>query len=109
MELVALVCVAEAEGESEYGKRLVIDTIFNRLDSEYFPNDIKEIVYAPGQWECVSNGRINRVETNEYICSLVVEEFNNRTNSDVVYFRTDYFFSFGTPILREGRHCFSGR
>ena len=109
MELVALVCQAEAEGESEYGKRLVIDSILNRLDSPYFPNDIKEIVYAPGQFECVSNNRINHVENNEYIASLVIEEFKNRTNKDVVYFRTDYFFDFGKPLLKEGNHCFSGR
>lgn len=109
MELIALVCQAEAESESEYGKRLVIDSILNRLDSPYFPNDIKEIIYAPGQFECVSNNRINHVENNEYIASLVIEEFNNRTNKDVIYFRTDYFFDFGKPLLKEGNHCFSGR
>lgn len=109
MELIALVCVAEAEGESEYGKRLVIDTILNRLDSEYFPNDIKEIVYAPNQYQCISNGRINRVEYNEYIANLVMEEYHNRTNSDVLYFKTESFFSFAKPIVHEGNHYFSGR
>ena len=109
MELIALVCVAEAEGESEYGKRLVIDTILNRLDSEYFPNDIKEIVYAPNQYQCISDGRINRVEYNEYIANLVMEEYHNRTNSDVLYFRTESFFSFAKPIVHEGHHYFSGR
>lgn len=109
MELVALVCVAEAEGESEYGKRLVIDTILNRMDSEYFPNTIHEVVYAPGQYECVYNGRINRVEYNEEIAKLVIEEFNNRTNTDVIYFRTNYFFNFGKPLFNEGNHYFSGR
>ena len=109
MELIALVCVAEAEGESEYGKRLVIDTILNRLDSEYFPNDIKEIVYAPNQYQCISNGRINKVEYNEYIANLVMEEYHNRTNSDVLYFKTENFFSFAKPIVHEGNHYFSGR
>ena len=109
MELAALVCVAEAEGESEYGKRLVIDTILNRLDSEYFPNTIHEVVYAPGQYECVHNGRVNRVEYNEYIAELVIEEYQNRTNSQVIYFRTNHYFNFGTPLLKEGSHYFSGR
>lgn len=109
MELIALVCVAEAEGESEYGKRLVIDTILNRLESEYFPNTINEVIYAPGQYECVHNGRINRVEYNEDVANLVIEEFNNRTNSEVIYFRTNYYFNFGTPLLNEGSHYFSGR
>ena len=108
-ELIALVCVAEAEGESEYGKRLVIDTILNRMDSEYFPNTIHEVVYAPGQYECVSNGRVNRVEYDEYIAGLVLEEFNNRTNNEVIYFKTKGYFNFGTPLLQEGSHYFSKR
>lgn len=108
-ELIALVCVAEAEGESELGKRLVIDTILNRLDSEYFPNTIHEIIYAPGQYECINNGRINRVEYDEYIAKLVLEEFNNRTNNEVIYFKTKGYFNFGTPLLNEGSHYFSKR
>lgn len=36
VELIALVTMAEAEGECEEGKRLVIDTILNRVDSEHF-------------------------------------------------------------------------
>ena len=109
MEMVALVCVSEAEGESEYGKRLVIDTIFNRLDSEYFPNNIHDILYAPNQYECVSNGRIDRVEYNVYIANLVLEEYQHRTNTEVIYFRTDHYFDFGKPLFSEGHHWFSGR
>lgn len=115
MELVALICVAEAEGETELGKRLVIDTIFNRVDSDYFPNTIREVVYAknPVQYECVWNGRLERVEDgveyDEYIASLVIEELNNRTNSEVVYFKTNGYFNFGTPIVSEGHHFFNGR
>lgn len=40
IELVALVTMAEAEGECEEGKRLVIDTILNRVDSASFPNTV---------------------------------------------------------------------
>ena len=109
LELTALVCVAEAESESELGKRLVIDTIFNRLESPYYPNTISKVVYARDQYSCVRNGRLEKVEYNEYIANLVLEEFNNRTNSDVIYFNTNHYFKFGTPIIKEGHHYFSGR
>ena len=109
MELVALVCVAEAEGESEYGKRLVIDSVFNRVDSPYFPNTIREVIYARDQYESVWNGRVDVVEYDEYIANLVLEELNNRTNADVIYFKTGGYFGFGTPLLQEGNHYFSGR
>ena len=109
MELVALVCVAEAEAESELGKRLVIDTIFNRAESPYFPNTIYGVVYDNSQYSCVWNGRLEKVEYDEYIANLVLEEFNNRTNSEVIFFKTDGYFGFGTPIVKEGSHYFSGR
>lgn len=110
-ELIALVCVAEAEGESEYGKRLVIDSILNRMDSPYFPNTIYDVVYAdnPPQYSCVWDGRLERVEYNEYIAKLVLEEMNNRTNNEVIYFKTNGFFNFGTPLFQEGSHFFSKR
>lgn len=109
MELVALVCVAEAEAESELGKRLVIDTIFNRAESPYFPNTIYGVVYDNSQYSCVWNGRLEKIEYDEYIANLVLEEFNNRTNSEVIFFKTDGYFGFGTPIMKEGSHYFSGR
>ena len=109
MELVALVCVAESEGESELGKRLVIDTIFNRAESEYYPNTIYGVIYDNSQYACVWDGRLDKVEYDEYIANLVIEEMNNRTNSDVIYFKTGGYFEFGTPLLKEGNHYFSGR
>ena len=108
-ELLALVCVAEAKGESELGKRLVIDTVLNRVDSSYFPGTIREVVYAPGQFGCVSNGSIDKVEYDEYIAKLVLEEFNNRTNNEVLYFRTGGYFRFGKSVIKEGNHYFSKR
>ena len=43
VELIALVTMAEAEGECEEGKRLVIDTVLNRVDSDYFPDTGYEV------------------------------------------------------------------
>lgn len=58
IELIALVTMAEAEGECEEGKRLVIDTILNRVDSISFPNTVYEVVYQPSQFS--SMWRIER-------------------------------------------------
>ena len=55
IELLALVTMAEAEGESEEGKRMVIDTILNRVDSERFDNTISEVIYAPNQFTSIWN------------------------------------------------------
>lgn len=66
--------MAEAEGECEEGKRLVIDTILNRVDSISFPNTVYEVVYQPSQFSSMWNGRVDRCYIDDYICQLVEEE-----------------------------------
>ena len=109
INLLALVTMAEAEGESEYGKRLVIDTILNRADHEYWywPDTVTEVIYQKDQFEAMWNGRVDRCYVMEEIVQLVKEELLNRTNSEVLYFRTGRYSSYGTPAFKEGNHYFS--
>ena len=104
--LLSLVTMAEAEGESEQGKRLVIDTILNRVDSARFPNTIREVVYQANQFTSMWNGRVDRCYVKDDIRRLVEEEWENRTNSDVLFFRTGYY-GCGTPLFQVGNHYFS--
>ena len=108
IDLIALVTMGEAEGESEEGKRLVIDTILNRVDNEQWPDTVTEVIYQPNQFEVMWNGRLDRCYVIEDIRQLVIEESINRTNSEVVYFRTKRYSSFGTPLFQVGNHYFSG-
>ena len=109
INLIALVTMAEAEGESEKGKRLVISTILNRVDSDlrYFPDTVREVVYQPNQFSSMWNGRVDRCYVDEDICELVRDELKSRTNNDVLYFHADRYGKYGTPLLIEGNHYFS--
>lgn len=109
INLLALVTMAEAEGESEYGKRLVIDTILNRVDHEdpYWPDTVSGVIYQKGQFEAMWNGRVDRCYVDEDIVQLVKEELKNRTNTKVVYFMAGEYSRYGTPEFREGNHYFS--
>lgn len=107
IELIALVTMAEAEGECEEGKRLVIDTILNRVDSASFPNTVYEVVYQPSQFSSMWNGRVNRCYIDDYICQLVEEELRNRKNYDVIFFTADKYGNYGTPMFQIGNHYFS--
>lgn len=109
IELIALLTMAEAEGESDEGKRLVIDTVLNRVDSElaYFPDTVTEVIYQPDQFTSMWNGRVDKCYVSEEICQLVKEELKNRTNSEVLWFRTKTFSNYGIPMLVEGNHYFS--
>ena len=107
IELIALVTMAEAEGESEYGKRLVIDTILNRMNSEYFPDTASGVVYQPHQFTSMWNGRVNRCHVKDEICQLVKDEILSRTNKDVIFFTAGEYGNYGKPIFSIGNHYFS--
>ena len=107
IELLALITMAEAEGESEEGKRMVIDTILNRVDSERFDNTISEVIYAPNQFTSMRNGRVDRCYVADDIYQLVIEELTNRTNYDVLYFTAYQYGAYGTPMFQIGNHYFS--
>ena len=108
IELIALVTVAEAEGESVLGKRLVIDTILNRTDAVGFPNTVSDVIFQPNAFESIWNGRINNCTVNSAVKSLVSEESLSRTNEYVLYFNAEGFSDYGTPLFQEGNHYFSG-
>ena len=107
IDLIALVVMAEAEGECELGKRLVIDTILNRVDSEYWPDTVSEVIWQPNQFTSMWNGRADRCYVRDDICHLVMEELTSRTNYDVVYFTADKYGRYGRPLLQVENHYFS--
>lgn len=107
IELLALVTMAEAEGECEEGKRLVIDTILNRVDSEHFPDTISEVIYQRNQFSSMWNGRVDRCYVQEEIVQLVREELENRTNYDVIFFHAKKYSKYGTPLFNVENHYFS--
>lgn len=108
IELIARVTMAEAEGECEEGQRLVIDTILNRVDMQYFPNTVHEVIYEPNQFTSMWNGRIDDCFVMDDIYELVLEELENRTNYEVCFFQKYYFCEYGTPIKQVENHYFSG-
>ena len=55
IELIARITWCEAGAECEEGKRLVIDTILNRVDSDHFPDSIEGVIFQPNQFSPVSN------------------------------------------------------
>ena len=107
IELIALVTMAEAEGECEEGKRLVIDTILNRVDSEHFPDTVEEVIYQPGHFTSMWNGRIDVCYVMDDIYQLVEEELVSRMNYDVMFFTAGDYGRYGDHMFPVGNHYFS--
>lgn len=108
IELIALCVMAEAEGECEYGQRLVIDVILNRVDDPHFPDTIYDVIYQKNQFAGMYGDRITRCYVKDELVQLVREELENRTNYEVVFFRTGHYHrSYGVPMFQVGAHYFS--
>lgn len=107
IDLIALVTFAEAEGEPEYGKRLVIDTILNRVESKHFPDTVSGVIYQQNQFSSMWNGRVNRSYVTDEIRQLVKEEMVSRVNKDVIFFTAGKYGAYGKRMFSVGNHYFA--
>lgn len=110
LEYLACCVEAEAGNQSELGKRLVCDTVLNRFDSgkyETLYDVINEEHNGVYQYSVVEDGRIFEVTPTEETYRIVAEEVENLANTEVLYFRTKHYHTFGIPLFKEDDHYFS--
>lgn len=60
--LLAKIAMAEAEEEDTEGKALVMLVVLNRIADNEFPDTVEKVIYQPGQFTPVSDGRFDVVE-----------------------------------------------
>jgi len=80
-DLIYRIVQAEAGGEDEIGKIMVVNVLLNRLRSEKFPDTMTEIIMSPGQFSPVGNGKINSVTVDQGTINAVYR---------ALYYREDY-------------------
>ena len=110
IEEVALLIQAEAGNQDELGKRYVADVIWNRVDDKDFPDTPLDVIYQidPVQFATTVNGAMGKAgyTITEEVFQIALEERESRTNSEIVYFRTDEYGT-GTSAFKYGDHYFS--
>lgn len=84
-DLLARLVVSESKGEPYSGKVAVANVVLKRVESNEFPNTIREVIYQPGQFQVVSNGLIDRRKPSEKSKTAVTEALNT-DNGDSLYF-----------------------
>ena len=104
---IAQITMAEAENQDEYGKRLVIDTVLNRVNHPSFPNTVHGVIFQSGQFQPVTNGRYYNYWVSDENYKLVKEEVEKRTNYDVIFFQAYNYSPYGTPLFKVGDHYFN--
>ena len=101
-ELIARVVMSEAAYEDMIGKRLVVDTILNRVDSPAFPDTVHEVVYQDGQF-------YKAYAYTQECMDAVEAEIYERLDYDILWFCADGYHPYGTPAYRHGGHYFNWR
>lgn len=108
LETLAMLTESEAGNQGYKGKRLVSRVVLNRVISKLFPNDIRSVIYAPHQFEVVSNGRINCIPSEETY-KAVQDELANSSDDRILFFTAGQYNPSGTPLYSYKNHYFSGR
>lgn len=106
VEYLACCVEAEAGNQSELGKRLVCDVVLNRFYKGDYTT-LYDVINEEGQFAVVDNGSINTAIPTEETYAIVREELEHRTNTEVLYFRTEHYHPFGEPMFQEQAHFFS--
>lgn len=88
MELLERVVEAEAGNQGLIGKRLVVSVIYNRVDSEKFPDTIREVLTSPHQFGPVWNGAINKVNVSDETRAAIMFETVSRLDPEILYFNS---------------------
>ena len=105
IDMLAKCVEAEAGNQGLLGKRLVVDVILNRVDSDRFPNDVASVISAHGQFS-VYPYMMQRVTVTEETVEAITLELERRTDNRILYFNTRHFKKWYTPAYQCGDHYF---
>ena len=106
-ELLCRTVYCEAGNQDMKTQHMVCLTILNRLASGYADN-VTDVIYAKNAYEVTTwkdfEGRTWTTQVEEAV-NWALRENNHPSN--MYYFRTDYYHSFGTPYMKSNDLYFS--
>ena len=85
-ELLALLAFCEAGNQGIEGMRRVISVVFNRIDDPRFPGNVRDVIYATGQFSVASNGSMEKNVPSDEARRAVEMELEERIDTTSLYF-----------------------
>lgn len=104
--LLAKCVEAEAGNQDLKGKRLVVDVILNRVDSERFDNDVISVISAKNQFSSYADGGISKATPSLETRLAISIEISAREDTDILYFTAGGYNEYCTPAYKHGDHYF---
>jgi N-acetylmuramoyl-L-alanine amidase len=112
INLLARLVRAEAQTEPLKGKIAVACVVLNRVESKKFPDTIKEVIYARGQFQPVQNGEINKPADEESVKAVkaALSEQRNLAPGSLFFYNPDIatsrWLDTRTTTMVIGQHVF---
>lgn len=104
--LLAKCVEAEAGNQDLKGKRLVVDVILNRVDSERFDDDVISVISAKNQFSSYTDGGIAKATPSLETRLAISMETTAREDTDVLYFTAGGYNAYCVPAYKHGDHYF---
>lgn len=110
IELMERVVAAEARGESCETQEAVATVILNRWQEGSFGDSLQAVMTAQGQFAKPYEGEISiSVHLAVKNALIYYNTYCQDLPSQILFFRSDHYHSFGTPYIAMGNLYFSGR
>lgn len=108
-ELLAKLLYHEARGESLECQKAVTSVILNRVESGKWGDSLEKVIYAKNQFEPVSKGLLPNTKplAKQYEAIDYVIENGATVPANVLYFRADKYFDWGTNYMAMDNTYFS--
>lgn len=106
-ELLARCVMAEAGNQGILGQRYVVAVILNRVESPDYPNTITEVITQRGQFSSYWDGGMDRHTPTEDTYTAIDQEYLERSDREIMFFRTQRYSDYGTPAFKYKDHYFS--
>lgn len=85
-EILERIVEAEAEGQSIEARENVCSNILARVESQTFPNTIKEVVFQKSQYSSTTNGRYDELKTSKKTKKAVDNVLKDGLTHDCLYY-----------------------
>lgn len=112
MDILARVIYSEARGEPYTGKVAVGAVVMNRIQSNRFPNNIRDVVFQPGAFTSVDDGQYWLTpDRSAYVAAYDAVRGWDPTNGSLYYFNpktaTSKWIWSRPQIVTIGNHIFT--
>lgn len=105
---ISQVVMAEAEGQDWEAQWYIACVVLNRVESDLFPDSVKEVIFQENQFSCVWDGRYDRVEPNDSCMEAVQYALDEeRIPEDIYYFTSDGYLPNTEPYIQVDDMYFS--